>query len=55
MSHINSDILYIHTVLVSMNDNKTVEVNGLLARHSRSTHVIHLMWISGEEYSLIQV
>ena len=32
----------------SMNDNKTVEVNGLLALHSRSAHVIHLMWISGE-------
>ena len=37
-----------------MNDNKTVEVFGLLARHSRSTHVIHLMWISGEEYLLIK-
>ena len=28
--------VYIHTLLVSMNDNKTVEANGLRALHSRS-------------------
>ena len=40
--------MYRHTFLVSMNENKTVEVNGLLALHSRSAHVIHLVWICGE-------
>ena len=40
--------IYRHPFLVSMNENKTVEVNGLLALHSRKAHVIHLVWISGE-------
>ena len=31
-----------------MNENKTFEINGLLALHSRSAHVIYLVWISGE-------